>query len=951
MSIRKLSLFVLVVLFQLYVSGCSKSKGTPSPLQPIPVTPQIESTYRITGSVLGPTGNPVENAKVSILTTTNAAFTDVNGKYSFENVNVGAYTLAGVKEGYTYAEVKSVVTVNGSSTPDLILKDVREITGRTENVTTGSAIKTNGVSVVSVTQEQVSTGTGSVTTEKKEVKASIPANTVITIDNKVVSSAITVSAAPLQVSELPPPPKNEMPMGAAVFEPQGATFSQPVSVTVPMTIPLPAGLELPLKKYENGQWNTIGTATINASGTGADAKVSEFGQLAVQPKINVNLTPDPKPQEVKAAPINVPAGQTSYVAQTTDAVKFPSGLPKGVSVEYATSLIEKMKSTKIGISKNVVIRSPSSQVKAAAKVARIAGVEEVVETAFTVVKKTVTNQETITITIDTANLAKQAKLAELIEIVITYEYVTETWDQVSTQTVKYEVKVTLTGASGVSVTMTEILPNGSSGTSSTLSNVTENTVFTFLGLPNKNYTIVPQKPGFTFSPTSVTTGNLLHDVSYAFTATPIISKIPITGTVSGADTVTVKLTDASGLIDQQVVNSSGGGFTFSVDPNKNYTVTPSKTGYTFAPLNAAVPVGTTAVNLASFVATRTTASISGMVNGANGVKVTLKGGPAGTADTVKDNLNAGESYTFVGVQTGYTYTVGATKGSVNDVWIVDPALPGYTINLTPAGGDVTGKDFNVKKEQKNPTITASVSGTSGVTVILTGANGSTQTVNDSYTWTNLTKGTSYTLTASKTGVTFVQSSVTFSNLQSDKNFEFKAINNVTISGTLKRPNVGNVVGTAINGATVTLGGDAPASTTSNASGYYSFSVQTNKSYTITPSLAGYTFSPSSSAVSVGTSDVPNKNFTGTQFFTISGTVTGFAGVTVAYTGTLGNGSQVVTLNGGTYSFQVKAGGTYTLSATLSGITFNTLNIGPITANETHNINRNAPPLHNQGSIQ
>ena len=86
MSIRKLSLLLLVVLFQLYVSGCSKSSGTKQRPEPNPVAPQLVSTYRITGSVVDPTGNPVENVKVSILTSTNASYTDVNGKYSFENL-------------------------------------------------------------------------------------------------------------------------------------------------------------------------------------------------------------------------------------------------------------------------------------------------------------------------------------------------------------------------------------------------------------------------------------------------------------------------------------------------------------------------------------------------------------------------------------------------------------------------------------------------------------------------------------------------------------------------------------------------------------------------------------------------------------------------------------------------------------------------------------------------
>jgi len=56
-----------------------------------------------------------------------------------------------------------------------------------------------------------------------------------------------------------------------------------------------------------------------------------------------------------------------------------------------------------------------------------------------------------------------------------------------------------------------------------------------------------------------------------------------------------------------------------------------------------------------------------------------------------------------------------------------------------------------------------------------------------------------------------------------------------------------------SGATVTLSGAAAATTTANSSGNYTFSGLANGTYTVTPSHAGYTFSPTSLSVTVSVS--------------------------------------------------------------------------------------------------
>lgn len=49
--------------------------------------------------------------------------------------------------------------------------------------------------------------------------------------------------------------------------------------------------------------------------------------------------------------------------------------------------------------------------------------------------------------------------------------------------------------------------------------------------------------------------------------------------------------------------------------------------------------------------------------------------------------------------------------------------------------------------------------------------------------------------------------------------------------------------TGLPGVTMTLGSDASASTTTDSNGTYSFYVPAGGTYTVTPSLSGYTFSP------------------------------------------------------------------------------------------------------------
>lgn len=74
---------------------------------------------------------------------------------------------------------------------------------------------------------------------------------------------------------------------------------------------------------------------------------------------------------------------------------------------------------------------------------------------------------------------------------------------------------------------------------------------------------------------------------------------------------------------------------------------------------------------------------------------------------------------------------------------------------------------------------------------------------------------------------------------------------------------GTVSGDATEGVTIELTGKATGSVDTKVGGTFTFPELANGSYTLTPSLEGYTFAPTSRAVSVSGANVTGRNFTAT----------------------------------------------------------------------------------------
>lgn len=95
----------------------------------------------------------------------------------------------------------------------------------------------------------------------------------------------------------------------------------------------------------------------------------------------------------------------------------------------------------------------------------------------------------------------------------------------------------------------------------------------------------------------------------------------------------------------------------------------------------------------------------------------------------------------------------------------------------------------------------------------------------------------------------------------------------------------------VAGAILSYTDGTPKTATANGSGNYSFSISSNWSGTVTPSEAGYIFSPVNRTYTNVTSNLSSQNYTATQAFHISGNA-GVAGAILNYTGgfTDANGS-------------------------------------------------------------
>lgn len=167
--------------------------------------------------------------------------------------------------------------------------------------------------------------------------------------------------------------------------------------------------------------------------------------------------------------------------------------------------------------------------------------------------------------------------------------------------------------------------------------------------------------------------------------------------------------------------------------------------------------------------------------------------------------------------------------------------------------------------------------------------------------------------------------------------------NYTISGHIQRSN-----NTAVSGVSLALSGSVSGNTTTDSNGDYSFTVAEGGSYTVTPTLAGNSFTPTSRTFNF-ISGNQTANFTAAfNTFTISGNVqsdgANLQGATVTLSGS--QSALTTTDASGNYSFTANQGGNYTVTVSKNGYVFNPANqaVANLQANQIVNFNSpsNAP---------
>jgi hypothetical protein len=453
--------------------------------------------------------------------------------------------------------------------------------------------------------------------------------------------------------------------------------------------------------------------------------------------------------------------------------------------------------------------------------------------------------------------------------------------------------------------------------------------FTIISKPTTNsYTDAAVSSGITYYYTIQAVGSTtscFSALAAVKSATPSAgTTYSISGTVSGATAsgVTMTLSGASG---GTATTDTSGNYTFSGLLAGSYTVTPSKSGYTFSPVSTNVTVSSSNVTGINFTSTAVpTYSISGTVSGAtaSGVTMSLTGASTATTTTATDG-----TYTFSGLANG-SYTVTPSKSG----YTFSPA----SLAVTISSANQTGKNFTATAVAGDTPLTSGVAVNGSVAyqayahydiTVPTGATSLVVTLTNLSADVDLYTG-SPTLgnptTASYTGRSW-NSSTTSETLTHTSPAAGTwniaaygyAAGSYTVTATVNMPTAtysisGTVSGATASGVTMSLTGAATASATTDTSGNYTFSGLANGSYTVTPSKSGYTFSPTSIAVTISGANQTGKNFTATAtggevtLFTDGWeSSTGWAQVDTS--GTAGTWSRVTS---GTYPTCSRHGGSY-----------------------------------------
>jgi len=438
-------------------------------------------------------------------------------------------------------------------------------------------------------------------------------------------------------------------------------------------------------------------------------------------------------------------------------------------------------------------------------------------------------------------------------------------------------------------------------------------------------TVTPTFPCYTFSPVSASIGPVSGNVTQDFEGT--YSPAVISGVVSDGAPVY----DGGGILTNPIAGvlislSTGGSTTTSTEGEysivancgEGLTVTPTKVGWNFTPPSRYYEVVDGSIGEQNFVGTAssTTYTVSGTVTGDGG-----RVGIDGVTITFFDGYSMHTEVTSGGGL--YSYAV-----PENWVGTVTPTFTGYA--FTPVYASIGPVTSDVTRDFMGAWALLTITGTvtdgefnpiAGITVRLSTGGEDTTGSNGMYSF-EVVYGWSGSVTPSSGGAggwAFEPVRRTYSNLtesQFGQNFMgTRRSTRYTISGIVTAGGTG-LEGVVLNGL--------PGPPLTDASGNYSAEVTYGYSGTVTPSLAGYIFTPASLTYTSVTSDQTNQNYSALSGNpVISGTVTtsggiGIMGVSLVFSD---NGGTVATDENGDYLNTVPSGWSGTVTPSKDGYIF------------------------------
>ena len=446
--------------------------------------------------------------------------------------------------------------------------------------------------------------------------------------------------------------------------------------------------------------------------------------------------------------------------------------------------------------------------------------------------------------------------------------------------------------------------------------------YSFANVPHDTDTVItPTLVGYDFTPSSATLDDISGNATQDFTAST--QMFTLSGTIlDGGGSPLVGVSVAATGFSSTTTNGSG-FYSFTVPYNTDTVVTPTFTGYDFTPLSQAVN-DITSNAIQDFTGTIQTFTLSGTILDGGGSP--LVGVSVAAIGFTPTSTNGSGFYSF---------TVPYDTDTV-----VTPTFAGY--DFTPVSQAVNNITNNTTQDFTGTIQTFTLSGIIldgggsplvGVSVAATGFTSTSTNGSGFYSFT-VPYDTDTVVTPTLTGYDFAPLSQVINDITSNTTQDFTGtIQTFTLSGTIL-----DGVGSPLVGVNVAATGFT--STSTNGSGFYSFTVPYNTDTVVTPTIAGYDFSPLSQAVNNITSNT-TQDFTGTiQTFGLSGTILDdgsnpLSGVTVTMSG-FGSDVSDTTDVLGQYSFPaIDYNSNVTLTPSLVGYGFDPRFVGlRVTANTT-----------------